>query len=369
MLRLRQGLQLVHWADLPAAEQAAVRKLTGQDSVPALLIPQSGRGTVKAVGQDVIDLLRNMAEANLQCEEMPNSLKSLILDDVVEYESSAGFVSGPAAALVLTPNASFETVADPIAQLSREAIAYAARLPITDARLLSSRLYRFNTMPCSDDLRSAFGGNAQIAGMLGLAGSSPLLARIAAAGYDRVEHTQWHAWTRRTGLHPESLTYKLYVSPDPRALVDVVEATLDIAAEQQIASFKIGRSLGNLLRPDKIVLYADSEHELLALAAALEPKLARYPVQGVPFTRCVDAQGMLSVGVDPPRSLCLSGWAQAESWRAWIADRLAIALVQARASSNDPSAHLEFALAKLFVEGIDIRDWTACPRLWQGEAS
>ncbi|HYP06069.1 MAG TPA: hypothetical protein VER03_07510, partial [Bryobacteraceae bacterium] len=298
-----------------------------------------------------------------------DGLKSLILDEVVEFETTAGFISGPAAAPLLTAQANFERVTDPIAQLSHEAIHYAARLPITDARLLSSRLYRYNTTPCGDALRSAFDGNAQIAGMLGLAGSSPLLARIAGAGYDRVDHTQWHAWTLRTGLHPENLTYKLYVSPDPRAVVDVVEATLRIATDLRIPSFKIGRSVGNLVRPDKIVLYADSEDELLALASALEPLLAPHPAQGVPFTKCVDAQGMLSIGVDPPRSLCLSGWAQAESWRAWIADRLAIALIQARAFSKDPAAHVEFALSKLFIEGIDTRDWTASPKLWQGESA
>lgn len=374
MLRLREGVRLVHWADLPAGGQAAVKKMTGQDSVPALLIPKAGHGTVKAIDANLLHLLENLAQSLevSNIDRAPNSLKALILDEVVELRTPAGFVSGPEAAPLITPRVTDFPVDDPIAQLSLEAIRYAATLPVSEPRLLSARLYRYNTMPCSTDLRLAFGSAPQIAGMMGLAGSSPLLQRLTGAEYDRVDHIHWHAWSRRSHVDDaaiDKLRYKLYVSPDPRTTVDVVERTVGIAIELKVPSFKLGKSLANLLRPDKFILYTDSSAALDVLATELSRELAEYPVQGVPFTKCIDGRGMLSTGADPPRSLCLSGWAQAESWRAWIADRLALAILQARAFSKSASAHCEFALGKLSVEGIDTRDWTPYPELWQGESS
>ena len=294
------------------------------------------------------------------------------VQDVPWLDLPPRVASGLEAARLATGAAPASRADDPISRISHEAIDYAAALPITDARLLSSRLYRYNTTPCSDDLRAAFGGNAQVAGMLGLNGSSAQLQRLAGSGYERVDHIHWHAWTRRTFIDAgtfNSLRYKLYVSPNPRAIVHVFEQTLKVAVELQVPSFKIGKSIGNLLRPDKLILYTDSASALDIVTTELKGVLAPHPAQGVPFTKCLDATGMLSAGADPPRSLDPSDPAQAESWRAWITHRLALAILQARAVSSDPSMHRELVLTRLSLEGIDTREWTPCPQLWQGEPS
>jgi hypothetical protein len=232
---------------------------------------------------------------------------------------------------------------------------------------LSARIYRYNTAPLTPEMQDAFGNPARTAGLLGVAGASPLLNLIARSGYERVDHDQWFAWTRRRYLAPEaacSLRYKLYVSPATKALADVVERALNVAIRFEVPSFKIGKSAGNLLRPDKFIFYLDSAETLGELSAQLHRELADYQAHGVPFTRMLDSAGMLSAGADPPRSLCISGWAQAESWRGWIADRIALALLQARAFTN-LDMRCEFALTKLSIEGIDTRDWAPTGQLWQ----
>lgn len=256
-----------------------------------------------------------------------------------------------------------------IARLSKEALRYAAALPITDPRSLSARIYRYNTAPFTPGIQSSFGNAVRTAAILGLAGAAPLISRLIREGYERVDHEQWLAWTRRRFVDPEAastLRHKLYVSPILSALPEVVDRALKVAIDLHVPSFKIGKSAGNLLRPDKFVLYLDSAETLEAVSAQLQRELAEFPAQGVPFTRMLDQTGMLSAGADPPRSLCISGWAQAESWRGWVADRLALALLQARSFSN-AETRCEFALTKLSIEGIDTRDWVPTDQLWKGE--
>lgn len=285
--------------------------------------------------------------------------KTLVLDDV----------SGPEAAILMAATQQSSNSEGAIARLSREAIHYAASLPVTDPRLLSARIYRYNTAPLTAETQANFGDPAQTAGLLGLAGASPLLSAIARSGYERVEHEQWLTWTRRGYLGPEtagSLRYKLYVSPVVNVLPEVVERALKIAIDLEVPSFKIGNSAANLLRPDKFIFSLDSAETLNALSAQLQRELAEYPAQGVPFTRMLDRAGIVSAGDDPPRSLCIPGWGQAESRRGWIADRLALALLQARSFAN-LQIRCEFVLTKLSIEGIDTRDWALTSQVWQGE--
>jgi hypothetical protein len=206
--------------------------------------------------------------------------------------------------------------------------------------------------------------------MLGFSGTSRQLRSLIEAGYRGVEQSQWYSWTRPSYLETENkakLRYKLYVSPAPHAVVDVVERAVKVAVQLEAPSFKIGTSIGSLLRPDKFILYTDSDQALHLLASELKRELAGYPAQGVPFTKPLDTTGMLSASLEPPRSFCLPGWEHAESWRAWITDRLAVALVQARSFSRDPAIQCEFALSKLYIDGIDTHEWTATSRLWQGQ--
>jgi hypothetical protein len=73
---------------------------------------------------------------------------------------------------------------------------------------------------------------------------------------------------------------------------------------------------------------------------------------------------LLSWGIDPPPEEQALPWLIRESWRLWVTNRLAVALI---ASSTEDTANLEpwrFALRRLQLEGVDTRSWTPASVDW-----
>lgn len=277
------------------------------------------------------------------------------------FDDGGAFFSGPAALPMWPECAPPERPEGPSSRLAREALAYAGSLPVSDARRLSARLYTYNSIPATARWKAALCSAEAVADFLGLGPRGPNSDALANLGYEELDHPQWFAWTRRAATL-DNLRWKLYVSPRPEHLAAVLGRAIPLLGELGAGSLKIGRTAQNLLRADKFIVYLESAPALERLAAALRHELSGTPVQGVPFTCACGDDALLSWGVDPPRSLCLAGWAQAESWRAWIANRLAIALLQARAArSSEP---WRFALARLAAEGIDPVRWAPGPELW-----
>ena len=100
------------------------------------------------------------------------------------------------------------------------------------------------------------------------------------------------------------------------------------------------------------------------MAAQLSSELAGCPSQGVPFTaELAGSEGLLSWGMDPPRSQHMLEWQERESWRLWVTNRLALALVAARRDGGllEP---WQYALARIELEGIDATTWTPHGDLW-----
>jgi hypothetical protein len=125
-----------------------------------------------------------------------------------------------------------------------------------------------------------------------------------------------------------------------------------------VRHFKIGKGAQGLLRPDKMVAYFSSYEDLAETAKQLEQEMARCPAQGVPFTAELGGDGLLSWGVDPPAEEQVLPWLERESWRLWVTNRLAVALID---TSNGNTAKLEpwqFALRRLQLEGVDTHTWT-----------
>jgi hypothetical protein len=79
----------------------------------------------------------------------------------------------------------------------------------------------------------------------------------------------------------------------------------------------------------------------------------------VPFTSEIGGDGLLSWGVDPPdeEGSAWRGWSGRESWRLWLARRLASALVTAQATGPSEEAW-RFVLDRLRLEGVDTDTWT-----------
>jgi hypothetical protein len=124
----------------------------------------------------------------------------------------------------------------------------------------------------------------------------------------------------------------------------------DVFVRFEVRSFKIGRGIEGLLRPDKIVAYFEDGAHMEEVAGELCRSLRGCPAQGVPFTAEFGGNGLLSCGVDPPAS------EPAVSWRSWVTQRLGASLT---AHGGLPREELvAAALADIRLAGID-------PDLWQ----
>jgi hypothetical protein len=84
----------------------------------------------------------------------------------------------------------------------------------------------------------------------------------------------------------------------------------------------------------------------------------------VPFScELGDRDGLLSWGVDPPRSEHTLEWQERESWRLWLTNRLALALVGARLDGGALEPW-RYALARVELEGVDTATWAPLGDLW-----
>lgn len=122
--------------------------------------------------------------------------------------------------------------------------------------------------------------------------------------------------------------------------------------------WKVGRDVYGLLRPDKIVVYFREFADLQETGASILEKLERCPAHGVPFTAELAGEGLLSWGIDPPMEKHSVPWLERESWRLRICNRLATALLLAKASTRSGISAQRFAMDRLRLEGIDTETWT-----------
>jgi hypothetical protein len=141
-----------------------------------------------------------------------------------------------------------------------------------------------------------------------------------------------------------------------------------VAEDVGAVALKVGNDAPSLLRPDKIVLYFADLDSVSAGAARLAHELAGCPVHGVPFTaELAGSDGLLSFGIDPPRPEHAIAWQERESWRLWLTNRLAVALLAARRDGGTLEPW-QYALARLELEGIDPSTWAPPADLWDEAA-
>jgi hypothetical protein len=96
--------------------------------------------------------------------------------------------------------------------------------------------------------------------------------------------------------------------------------------------------------------------------------LAGCPAQGVPFTAQMTEDGLISRGIDPPPDNALPGWMERESWRLWVTNRLATAILAATPERGGGMEPWQFALRRMRLEGVDTATWTPSDRIWDGVA-
>jgi hypothetical protein len=378
-LRANPRYELVLFDRLPAEQREMLKDFRKDPDFYGVLRPLDDLGLgAKSVSRDIALLYLTLQQPGKvpeyvrdrlgeQCDQ---EITRLVLDGVLAVEKDGKFLCGAdAAELFDTGNEEPSAFADAggfLERLSLEALRYGQTLGLKDSLTLSNRLYNYNRTPLSPYWKRTLAGPSAIVEYLGIQNgrNQELLDREWSKIDDPVLNEGWFAWqSRRFGSSisfgkPTRIGCKLYISPRTECLNDCFPIILAVLSECRVRHFKIGKGIQGLLRPDKIVAYFSSFEDLTATAEQLKQKLGGYPAQGVPFTADIGDDGLLSWGVDPPAEGQVLPWMGRESWRLWVTNRLAVALI---ATSTENTAKLEpwqFALRRLQLEGVDTRIWT-----------
>lgn len=376
-LRANPVYQFIPFTQLPEQERQVLAALQGDEECYGILQPTGAFPlTLKSVDRNTALLFTRLQApqplpANVKVqhgEAVDEAITQLVLDRILEVETGDTFVSGPDAYQMLHRPVSSPASDGKIARLSVAALQYAQALEINDVAQLSLRLYFYNRLPASLQWRRKFSSPEAVITYLGVQSGgavAQVLARHQYISLPAQSSSGWLAWRRHTYIHTaNSLTYKLYISPACEYIRPTFQAAATIFAQLGVSSFKVGRDVYGLLRPDKLVAYFDSFDELQHAAAQLGAALASTPAQGVPFTAALDEAGLLSWGIDPPKHEQSLGWAAHESWRLWLTNRLAAALLLAKAGPSSQVEPWQFAIERLRFEGIEPYTWTPSKTLW-----
>jgi hypothetical protein len=353
-LRANPAYRAVPWnRAAPEARGALAMDANGY----GVLAPQEGTDLpLVAIDRDTALLFLTLQEPGpapdfvfaANAGEGERALRRLLLDRVLEVEEMGNYVSGPEACALIGVDPAGRR--GRLAQLSVEAVCYAAALADADAMTLARKLYRYNTRPVTPMLRRRLPDRAAFVDFLGLGPDGTARRAIDRFCSSSDDDSAWAVFMSRhaRGRRPAQ-PCKLYLGLALEELPDCLSPLVGALECSEATQFKIGVELAGLLRPDKLVIYFPSKEALLATAQALLPIVAGRTVHAVPFSAEIAAGGALSWGIAPE-----TAWfGERASWRQWVCEKLAAALVTARYSNVDGLEPWQFALERLRLEGVD----------------
>jgi hypothetical protein len=373
-IRTNPRLTFIPFDSLSDEERTGFGSLVHDPALPGVV--RDERGAIKVVDQESARLLDTLREPQRVAGELAADepgLVRLVLDGLIEVESSAGdFVSGSRAYNLVCDAFSLPAPATKTARLSQLALQHAQALEIEDALRLSVRLYFYGRLATSPSWLARHPTRESIGRFLHIEPGGTLERKMRRA-WRAVDleppNDGWFMWSsRQPPGGKRSDRYKLYVSPLPESVPAAFSAAAGVAEEVGAVALKVGNDAASLLRPDKIVLYFPDLDRVAAAAARLSHELAGCPGHGVPFTaELAGSNGLLSFGIDPPRAEHALAWQDRESWRLWLTNRLAVALLAARRDGG-PLEPWQYALARLELDGIDPSTWVPPTDLWDEAA-
>ncbi|CAG0936696.1 hypothetical protein TFLX_05579 [Thermoflexales bacterium] len=381
--RANPGYEIVLFDRLPETYRAQLASLQTDPDCYGVLWPRVPGLVAKAVDRETALLFFTMQQPGPiptyvrssfgeRCNQV---IAELVLDGVLEIaqEPDGEFVTGAVAHPLIFEARTPASAGGRVARLSLDAIEYGQALAIESSAELSARLYTYNMIPASPAWHKLIPTSDAVLGFLRIDAEGRnrrVLDRWYTHQSSNQNGTGWRIWHLRRGLEPHRETwrpaYKLYISPRPETLPEILDAIVGELGAAKVASFKIGQDLFGLLRPDKVVAYCAEFDELATLAARLQKTLAGCPAQGVPFTAGIDPAGLLSWGTDPPREIQEFAGLEQESWRLWVTNHLAVALLASKAQSA-AIRPCKFALERLRLDGVDTETWTPRQAIWQSE--
>lgn len=385
--RANPAYSLVVFDRLPAAHQEQLKAMVEDNEFYGVLQSSNGNGSgPKAVDQETALLLLTLQEPGPIPEYVRRkfgrscnqAIAELVLEGILEMAlgGSAEFTSGDSAHshLFRQIDHTFKSK-NRLAQLSYDALNYGQRLPQVTSRDLAMRLYRYNTIPISPSWRKTWQKWQSLPRVLRIQKPGPLKTMLDQHWRNsnpEGEDSGWLSWHKtdqpRSPRLQMRLPYKLYISIMPEVFPDMWPNILEQLTHSDVASFKIGKDMAGLLRPDKLVAYLPDFASLAYIAKGLQTLLQGCPPQGVPFSAPIDEHGLLSWGMDPNKDLASFDSQGSESWRTWITGELASAIVEAREGSAGVEPRL-FALDRLRLLGIDTENWVPRQSMWQNAGS
>jgi hypothetical protein len=365
--RLNPAYQFIPFELLSEEDRRRFGVTAADTELSGVLVPAAPGLSVKAVCANTATLLQSLRVAGPLPEwarqtfaQSGRVLVRLVLDSVLEVQAGQEFVSGASAGKVVEITAPDEEADTRPARLSIDALQYAQALECGDAPALSARIYFYNRLPASPRWTRRIESGLNFMKYLGMEAGTAVrgtLDREWHALDPSPENPGWLSWRSRDRPLRKP-PYKLYLSPICEDLREVLHIALPIVTSLRLPAFKMGRDPYGILRPDKLVVYVPTFGELEVAAAALLSALSGARAHAVPFTAAIDKEGLLSWGMDPPRSEQLSTW-QGTSWRRWITDRLATALLTAKGTPGDSELQpWQFAIRRLGIEGINTKTWS-----------
>ncbi|HEV2854963.1 MAG TPA: hypothetical protein VHC97_19380 [Thermoanaerobaculia bacterium] len=383
--RANPRYEIVLFDRLSPGEREALAELRKDPAFYGVLRPRDPREMsaglgAKSVDRDTALLFLTLREpgplpgyvAEMLGASAPRTVARLVADGVLEIREGEDFVSG-AAALALVGEERGAESGGRLAVLSREALRYAQALAVDDPVVLSWRIYGFNRRPLTPGWKRRLPSAEAVERHLGIETGGRNRQALDRSWRPGKRAEFWLSWRARLDGRGgraetpgrEGAVYKLYVSPSPEALEEGFGEILGALSVSRAQQFKVGADAAGLLRPDKIVAYFPDFDRLSEAAGRLSERLAGLPAHGVPFTAEIAGGGLLSWGADPPaseQSPFLGGW---ESWRLWLTNRLAVALLAARTEGR--AEPWRFALDRVRLEGVDTETWTPGALLWRRE--
>jgi len=370
------AFELVLFDRLPAEQRELLKDLQKDPEFYGVLLPidKSGLG-VKAVSRDTALLLLTLRQPGplpeyartILGERCNQEIGRLVLDGVLALQRAGRMITGAEAASLICESREDLTTdsadAGYLERLSLNALKYGQSLGLEDRMALSMRLYSYNRVPLSPYWKRTLRDADAVTDFLRIRNgrSKDLLDRE----WQDVspDNEGWLTWqSRRLDTRDAFGTRiatgpKLYVSPAVDQLPDILPRVLTVLSRSPVRQFKIGKGAAGLLRPDKLVVYFNRYDDLMTTAEELKRELNGCAAQGVPFTAALGEDGLLSWGVDPPSNGRVLPWLGLESWRLWVTNRLAAALIAARSDGSSSMEPWQFALRRLELEGVDTRSW------------
>ena len=354
-LRANPAYRAVTWNRL-ASEARQTLEVDG-DSY-GVLMPHEGRDLpVIAIDRDTALLFLSLQEPGPAPDfvfamaegDSDRILRRLIFDSILQLEDAGTFISGADACARL--GLAGGAASGRLSQLSIDALNYGAALSDADAATIAHKLYSYNRRPLTPAIGRRLPDKSACESFLGL-GAQHATARAIARFWSRgADDSPWLVFSRRQQQRQRTeQSCKLYVGLAFEELPDCLPELAEALSAGGATQFKIGTDLDGLLRPDKLVAYFPSKQTLSTAAQALLPGLSNRTVHAVPFSAEIAESGALSWGMDPANAW----FGDRVSWRQWICEKLAAALVAARSSTSAASVPpWEFALERLRLEGVN----------------